>query len=182
MANTLRFFMVAEDELAFFRALEPMQIEVYPEVFERGAHPSLPFLASAASVTRLEGEAYYLAFPNFGELVIREVRKGPHKGMLELDEVRSPVIHFERSLVDEDGQLRSGRLWAELDVVGDRQKLMTKPDLLRGAFDRLRAYFKKLHHSKPNGFFIGQLAARRAKEGLVLREAGRKGEIVVPYK
>ena len=180
MASTLLFFMTGEDEVAFLRALEPLQLEVYPEVAEKSYRP---FQASAANASKLVDEAYYLALPQFGELVMREIRKGPHKGMLELDEVRSPVIHYERSLVDERGELRSGKLWAELEIAGDRQKLMTKPDLLRSVFDRLRGHFKKhFHHSKPNGFFIGQLTARRAKEGLVLREAGRKGETVVPFK
>lgn len=179
MANTLFFFMTDEDEVAFFRALEPLAIEVYPEVCEKGYRP---FQATAANVSLLTDEAYYLALPQFGELVSREIRKGPHRGMLELDEIRSPVIHYERSRLDEDGELRSGKLWAELEVVGDRQKLMKKPDLLKGVFDRLRGYLKKLHHSEPNGFFIGSVAARRAKEGLVLREAGRKGETVVPFK
>ena len=180
MASTLFFFMTDEDEVAFFRALEPIEFEVYPEVSEKGYQP---FMASAANASKLTEEAYYLALPQFGELVSREVRKGPHKGMLELDEIRSPVIHYERSRPDEDGELRSGKLWAELDVVGDRQKLMKKPDLLKAVFDRLRGHFRKhFHHSQPNGFFIGTLAARRAKEGLVLREAGRKGETVVPFK
>ncbi|HEY3450878.1 MAG TPA: hypothetical protein VGK67_31260 [Myxococcales bacterium] len=179
MAHTLFFFLTDEDEVAFFRALEPLQIQVYPEVTPKGFQP---FQASAANASQLVDEAYYFALPQFGELVTREIRKGPHKGMLEMDEIRSPVIHYERSRLDEDGELRSGKLWAELDVVGDRQKLMSKPDLLKGVFDRLRGYLKKLHHSEPNGFFIGHHAARRAKEGLVLREAGRKGETVTPFK
>ena len=180
MANTLFFFMTDEDEVAFFRSLEPLAIVVYPEVSEKGYEP---FPASAANASRLTEEAYYLAMPQFGEMVSREVRKGPHKGMMELDEITSPVIHYQRSLVDEDGQLRSGKIWAELDVVGDRQKLMKKPDLLRGVFDRLRTHFKKhFHHSEPNGFFVGSVASRRAKEGLVLRVAGRKGETVTPFK
>ncbi len=179
MANTLEFFFTDEDEVAFFRSLEPLDFEVYPEVSPKGYRP---FKATAANASRLVEEAYYLAAPQFGELVCREVRKGPHKGMLELDEVRSPAIHYERSRLDEEGELRSGKLWAELEVLGDRQKLMTKPDLLRAAFDRLRGYLKKLHHSQPTGFFIGHHAARRFKDGLVLREAGRKGETVVPYK
>lgn len=179
MANTLLFFMTDEDEVAFFRALEPLEFEVYPEVSPKGYQP---FKATAANASRLEDEAYYLAAPQFGELVCREVRKGPHRGMLELDEIRSPVVHYERSRLDEDGELRSGKLWAELDVAGDRQKLAKKPDLLRTAFDRIRTYLKKLHHSEPAGFFIGHQAARMAKEGLVLREAGRKGETVVPFK
>lgn len=179
MANTLLFFFTDEDEVAFFRALEPLDFEVYPEVSPKGYQP---FKATAANAAKLEDEAYYLAAPQFGELVCREVRKGPHRGMLELDEIRSPVVHYERSRMDEEGELRSGKLWAELDVAGDRQKLAKKPDLLRTAFDRIRTYLKKLHHSEPAGFFIGHHAARKAKEGLVLREAGRKGETVVPYK
>lgn len=68
--------------------------------------------------------------------------------------------------------------------MGDRQKRLTKPDLMRSVFDDLRDWLKKrCHRSKPNGFFVGRAAARRAtSEGLRLREAGRKGELVVPYK
>ena len=96
--------------------------------------------------------------------------------------MRSPVIHWERSC-NEDDELRSGRLWAELEVFGDRQRLMTKPDLLRSVFDKVRAFFKKhFHHSSPAGFFVGPVASRRAREGLPLREAGRKGGLVVPFK
>ena len=179
MANILHFFMAPEDEVAFLRAIEPLRFEVYPEVSERGYQP---FLAAAGCVDELTEPAYYLALPQAGELVAREVRKGPHRGMLELDEVRSPVVHLERSRMEE-GELRSGRLWAELDALGDRQHLMVKPDLLRGVFERLRAHFKKhFHRSKPAGFFVGPFAARRAHEGLLLREAGRKGERVAPYR
>jgi hypothetical protein len=32
------------------------------------------------------------------------------------------------------------------------------------------------------GFFVGPVATRRAREGLKLREAGRKGELVAPFK
>ncbi|MBI5547802.1 MAG: hypothetical protein HY901_28295 [Deltaproteobacteria bacterium] len=179
MAHTLFFFMTPEDELSFLRGIESFGFEIYPEASPRGFRP---FPANAAAVPLLTDEAYYLALPKAGELVAREIRKGPHKGMLELDEVRSPVIHWERSRMEED-ELRSGKLWSELDVVGDRQRLMTKPDLLRGVFDQLRSFLKKhFRHSQPAGFFIGPIAARRANEGLALREAGRKGELVVPYK
>lgn len=180
MAHTLQFFMTPEDEVAFLRALEPIRFDVYPEVSERGYRP---FAASAANASRLTDEAYYLALPTAGELITREIRRGPHKGLYELDEVRSPVIHYERSRPDEDGELRSGKLWAELEVVGDRQKLMTKPDLMKAVFDQIRGHFKKhFHHSDPAGFFVGHGAARKFREGLVLREAGRKGELVRPYK
>jgi hypothetical protein len=118
-----------------------------------------------------------------GEPVGRIVRKGPHKGMQEIDEIRSPVLHLERSQIDEDGQLRSGRLWAELEALGDRQRLLAKPDLLRSVFEKVRDFFKKTYRrSNPQGFFVGPHAARRTSQGLLLREAGRKGELVVPYK
>jgi hypothetical protein len=180
MATTLQFFMTAEDEVAFLRAIEPVKFEVFPEAWPRDFRP---FVACAGSAPLVTDDAYYLALPSLGEMVTREIRRGPHKGMREVDEVRSPVMHWERSRVDEDGELRSGRIWAELEIAGDRQKLMTKPDLLRSAFDRLRAVFRKhYHHSDPAGFFVGPFASRRAHEGLVLREAGRKGETVVPFK
>lgn len=172
--------MTPEDELSFLRGLEPLKFDVYPEVSEKGYRP---FAAAAENHERLTDDAYYLALPSAGELVAREVRRGPHKGMLEIDEIRSPVIHWERSRLDEDGELRSGRLWAELEVVGDRQHMMTKPDLLRAVFDRVRTHLKKhFHHSKPVGYFVGPVASRRFHEGLVLREAGRKGGLVVPFK
>ena len=179
MATTLQFFMSTEDEVSFLRALEPLKLEIYPEVSPHGYRP-LP--ANAAAAPQLTDEAYYLALPDAGELVAREIRKGPHRGMMEVDEVRSPVIHWERSRI-EDEELRSGRLWAELEVTGDRLHVARKPDLLRSVFDRVRVFFKKhFHHSQPVGFFVGPVATRRAREGLKLREAGRKGELVAPFK
>jgi hypothetical protein len=179
MANTLSFFMAPEDEAAFLRALEPERLTLYPEIYE----PSFePFPAAAESAGLLSGEAYYLALPAAGELVLRQLKRGPHAGLLEIDEISSPVFHFERSLMV-DEELRSGRIWAELDAVGDRQHRLTKPDLMRSVFDRMRTHFKKRYRrSQPLGFFVGQMAARRAAEGLALREAGRKGVRVIPYR
>jgi len=180
MAITIAYFMLPEDEVAFLRALEPLEFDVYPEASEVGYEP---FRAAAENADRFTEEAYYLAVPAAGEMVARKILRGKHKGMLELDEVRSPVIHYARSLPDEDGELRSGRVWAELETAGDRQHVMRKPDLLRALMDNIRTYFKKHHrHSKPVGYFVGPHAARRANEGLVLREAGRKGELIVPFK
>ncbi len=181
MAHTLSFFMIPEDEVAFWRALEPLHLQVYPEVFPLDYQP---FLATAANASRFTESAYYLNAVDAGEPCGRIVRKGPHKGLQEIDEIRSPVLHLERSFIDEDtGELRSGRLWGELEALGDRQRLLSKPDLLLALFDRVRDYFKKTYRrSNPQGFFIGPHAARRAAQGLSLREAGRKGELVVPYK
>ncbi len=181
MGSTVFYFFLPEDELALFRALEPHKLDVYPEAFDASYRP---FLANAQTVKELTADAYYLALTAAGEPVGRQIRRGPHAGLLEIDEIASPVLHYERSLFDAGGELRSGRLWTEVEVVGDRQKRLTKPDLMRSVFDDLRDWLKKrCHRSKPNGFFVGRAAARRAtSEGLRLREAGRKGELVVPYK
>lgn len=179
MAVTLSFFMLPEDEVAFLRSLEPRKLQVYPEVCEPGY---APFLASAENASRFTDEAYYLAPLEAGDPVARVVRRGRNAGRMEIEEVSSPVFHYARSLMAE-GELRSGRIWTELEVAGDRQHRAFKPDLLRVVFDEMRSYFKKrFHHSKPPGFFVGPLAARRANEGLVLREEGRKGGLVVPYR
>lgn len=181
MASTISYFLLPEDELTFLRALEPHRLEVYPEVFDASYRP---FAAGAETAERLSADAYYLALTAAGEAVGRQIRRGPHAGLLEIDEIASPVLHYERSLFDAEGELRSGRLWTELEVVGDRQKRLHKPDLMRSVFEDIRDWFKKrCHRSKPNGFFVGRAAARRVtSEGLQLREAGRKGERVVPYK
>ncbi|MGC4115784.1 MAG: hypothetical protein QM765_14520 [Myxococcales bacterium] len=179
MANTLLFFLTDEDEVAFFRALEPLDFEVYPEVSPKGYQP---FKASAANASKLEEEAYYLAAPQFGELVCREVRKGPHRGMLSSTRCAPRSCTTSARAWTRTASCAPGRSGPSWEIAGDRQKLMTKPDLLRAAFDRVRSYLKKLHHSEPNGYFIGHHAARKFKEGLVLREAGRKGETVVPFK
>lgn len=179
MANTLFFFMSPEDEVAFLRSLETQKLEVYPEVCD----PSFePFAACADNASLLTEEAYYLALPAAGDMMLRQVKRGPHAGMLELDEITSPVFHFERCQMV-DGELRSGKLWVELEMVGDRQHQLRKPDLLRSVFEHIRSQFKKsFRRSNPTGFFVGPTAARKAKAGLKLREAGRKGELVVPYK
>jgi hypothetical protein len=178
MANTLSFFMDKDDEVAFLRALEKHRLEIYPEAIPAGYRP---LLAGPSSAESLVQDAYYLALPDEA-IAVRVIKRGPFAGCSEIDEVRSPVLHYARSLPDETGELRSGRLWVELEATGDRQRLGGKSDLLRVAFEDARAFFKRrFRRSTPAGFFVGPVAARKANEGLALREAGRKGELVRPY-
>lgn len=180
MATTIPFFMAAEDEVEFLRALEPLALTLYPEFSEPSYQP-MP--AGVACAPHLQNEAYYLVLLAAGAVSQRKVLRGQHRGMLEVDEIRSPAIHWVRSQLDEEGQLRSGRLWAELDVQGERQRLWTRPDLLRSVVDRIRAYLKQqFHPSRPAGFFVGPVAARRARGGLKMREAGRLGGPVEPFR
>ncbi len=177
MPATVRYFMLPDDERALFRLLERREITVYPEVLPPGY---AAFRADAGAVARLLGEAYYLAAERLGPVVVRPVKRGPDRGMLEIEEVPSPVLHYERSLVAESGELVGGRLWAELDVTDDPGSRLGKPSGLRDLFDEIHRFFRKSFlRSDPKGWWIGPRAAAAAKrEGLVLREPGHRGGTV----
>ena len=49
-----------------------------------------------------------------------------------MDEVRSPVIFYERSGMNDAGELLSGQLWAELEVTAQGLFILTNAD---GAID-----------------------------------------------
>jgi hypothetical protein len=174
MAATLSYFMFPEDERALFRILAPHGMTVYPELIPPGyAAPA----ADEAAVPGLAEEAYYLAAERFGPVVVHPVKRGRDKGMLEIEEVPSPVFHYARSIRNEEGELVSGRLWAELDITDDATSKLGKPLGLRRAFEDIHQFFRKSwRRSDPKGFWVGPAAATAWKrEGLVLREAGHRG-------
>ncbi len=174
MAGTLRYFMLAEDERALFRRLSRQGLTVYPELVPPGYRPAP---ADEVLVPALDAAAYYLAVERLGPVVVHPVRRGPDKGMLEIEEVPSPVLHYERSLPNGEGELVSGRIWAELDVTDEPGTRFGKPQALRSVFDEIHVFFRKVfRRSEPKGIWVGPAAARAWKsEGLVLREAGHKG-------
>src|SRR6185295_1936801 len=52
----------------------------------------------------------YLAAADLGPVLVDRVKRGPDRGHWRVDEVRSPVVFWERSQLDEDGALvRAGR-------------------------------------------------------------------------
>lgn len=181
MAATIFFFMTEEDERGFFRLLAQRNFQIYPEISDPGYEPEAVTPELQPSLTE---EAYYLHLPAAGQVFGRVIRRGRNAGMMELDEIASAVFHYERSLMDaETGELRSGRIWAELVAVGDKMRRDRKPDLLHVAFEEVRAFMKKRYiRSDPPGFFIGPDAARKAKSGLKLRSSGRKGELYSPHR
>src|SRR5262249_12927234 len=104
-------------------------------------------------------------------------------GRMKIDEVLSTVVHFQRSLSDEDGQLRSGHFWAELESSGDLARLGGKP----APFHRLVRDIPELVKSgyprdQASGVYIGPGAAGLHQAGTLWREAGRKGALYVPYR
>ncbi|GAC1539122.1 MAG: hypothetical protein NVS2B9_06010 [Myxococcales bacterium] len=177
MAIQTHFFMSAEDERELFLKFANRDIELYPELTPRGVAP-VPLEAAAAAA--LEGPGYYFALCDVSGYAIK---RGHNRGMWKIDEVSSPVIYFARSLLDEDGMLRSGYFWCELMAAGDNSRMGGKPDALRRLINDLQAHVKaRFRKSQPVGFFVGPGAARLHDAGTPLREAGRKGGLIVPYR
>lgn len=177
MANLIRFFMVPEDEAAFFRTLERFALEVYP----RRVPPDWkPFKATAQALDRLPEEDMYLAASEIGPVLVDKVKRGPDKGAWRVDEIRSPVIFFERSRRNEEGELVSGQLWAELEITAQTGRRNAAPDKFRQLFMELEEWLKKTYRgSDPKGFMVGPHAARAVKqEGLVLRDSEHRGGTV----
>jgi hypothetical protein len=171
---TLSYFMLPEDELSLFRHLARHELTAYPELVPPG------FVAprvDAALAGTIDWPAAYLAAERLGPVIVHPVKRGPDKGMLVIEEVPSPVLHYERSLRNEDGELVSGRLWAELDVTDDAESRLGKPRGLRLVFEDVHQLFRKnWRRSEPKGFWIGPHTGAAWKRGdLVLREAGHKG-------
>jgi hypothetical protein len=177
MAATLHYFMLPEDERALFRHLARRELTVYPELVPPGWAP-IPLDDQA--VAKLDGTAYYLAAERLGPVIAHPLKRGPDRGMLAIEEVPSPVFHYERSVRNEAGELVSGRLWAELDVTDDPEDRRGKPRALRAIFEEIHQLFRKSwRRSDPKGFWVGPAAAAAWKrDGLVLREAGHKGRSV----
>jgi hypothetical protein len=175
MAAKIDYFMLPADEVALFRFLTPHGVTVYPELVPPGYQPPP---ANEAVVPSLDLEAYYLAIERAGAVIAHPVKRGPNKGMMEIEEVPSPVFHYERSLKNGKGELVSGRLWAELDITDDPTSKLGKPLTVRKVFEEVHHFFhKSWRRSDPKGFWVGPAAAKAWKqERLVLREAGHHGD------
>jgi hypothetical protein len=167
MADQLRLFLVEEDEVAFLRFLERFSLEVYPR---RIPADWKPFRAEAAAHARLPEEDVYLAASEIGDVIVDKVKRGPDKGSWRVDEVRSPVIFWERSRRTEEGELLAGQLWAETSITEQTGRRTAAPDRFRALVLEVEHWLKKTcRKSDPPGYLIGPRAARLAKEGLALR-------------
>jgi hypothetical protein len=177
MAATLHYFMLPDDERSLFRHLERRDLTLYPETVPPGY---VPLVVRPETVDVLEAPSWYLAAETLGPVVVHPIKRGRDKGMLEIEEVPSPVFHYERSFRNDAGELVAGRLWAELDVTDDANDRIGKPRKLRLIFEEVHQLFRKnWRRSDPKGFWVGPHAAAAHKRGeLVLREAGYKGGLV----
>jgi hypothetical protein len=177
VASTVQLFLLPEDERALLRQLGRHGLTAYPELVAPGWEPP-PVGERLAEV--LGGSAWYLAAERLGPVVAQPVKRGPDKGMLEIEEVPSPVFHFERSLRNEEGELVAGRIWVDLEGGDGSAGRPGKPYGLRRILEDLQAWCRRtLRRSDPKGWWIGPRAAEAWKRGeLVLREAGHKGRTV----
>ncbi len=177
MAATLHYFMLPEDERALFRHLARRELTAYPELVPPGY---TPLRVDEHACEQLHEPAYYLAAERLGPVIVHPVKRGPDRGMLEIEEVPSPVFHYERSLPNDAGELVAGRLWAELEVTDDAEDRRGKPLALKLLFEEIHQLFRKSwRRSDPKGFWVGPHAAVAWKRrDLVLREAGHKGRVM----
>lgn len=179
MATRVLFFLAPDDERAFLRTLGRHRLEVYPR---RVPQNWRPLLASVEAFDHLPPEVY-LAAPELGPVLVDRVKRGPDKGAWHVDEVRSPVIFWERSTTNEAGELVSGQLWGELEVTPQTGRRTAAPDRLRRLFMELEEWLKKTcRRSEPKGYLVGPAAARAHKDGLLLRAAGHRGELIRPFR
>jgi hypothetical protein len=176
MAATLHYFMFPEDELSLFRHLARREITLYPELIPPGYTP-IPLDEHAPP--KLDGTAWYLAVERLGPVIVHPIKRGPDKGMLKIEEVPSPVFHYERSYRNDAGELVAGRLWAELVVTDDPDDRKGKPLALKSIFEEVHQLFRKnWRRSDPKGYWVGPHAGLAWKRGEVkLREPGHKGRL-----
>jgi hypothetical protein len=177
VALQLQFFMSPEDEEELFRKLEQKQLDLWPEVGDRDGKPRL---VDADAARSLDGPGYYFAVaPPTGF----PIKRGQQRGLWKINEIESAVVYFCRSFLDEKGELRSGYFWVEMEPSGDWSRRGGKPDALRRLWLELQHHLKvRFRKSRPSGFFVGPHAARRFEAGTPLREAGRKGGLVEPFR
>ena len=177
MAATLHYFMLPEDERAVFRHLARRELTLYPELVPPGY---VPLRLDEHAVEKLDASGWYIAAERLGPVIVHPVKRGPDKGMLAIEEVPSPVFHYERSVPNDAGELVAGRLWAELDVTDDVEDKRGKPLALKAIFEEIHHLFRKnWRRSDPKGFWVGPKAAAASKRReLVLREAGHKGRSI----
>lgn len=181
MANQLLLFMNDEDERALLRHLERYRFEVYP----RRVHGDWePFIANELNRDRLPEEDVYLCASEIGPALVDKVKRGPDKGAWRIDEVRSPVIFWERCRLNEEGELLSGQLWAELDVTSQTGRRDAAPERFRSLFVELEEHFRRqFRKGKPKPYLVGPHAARQVKEtGLKLRENEHRGGLVEVHR
>ena len=172
--------MNEDDERAMLHWLERFVLEVYP----RRVPPDwTPFRARAADHAKLPEEDLYLVASELGPAIVDKVKRGPDKGSWRIDEVRSPVIFWKRSRLNDEGELTSAQLWGELDITAQTGRKNAAPDRFRLLFVELEQWLMKtFRRGNPKPWLVGPSTARAVKEGLVLRIDEHRGGTVTVHR
>jgi hypothetical protein len=180
VANQIKVFMNDDDERALLHWLERFVLDVYP----RRVPPDWEsFRARAKDHAKLPEEELYLVASAIGAATVDKVKRGPDKGYWRIDEVRSPVIFWHRCKLNDDGELLSGQLWAELDITAQTGRKNAAPDQLRSMFVELEQWLSKaFRKGRPKPWIVGPSTARAVKEGLVLRIDEHRGGTVEVHR
>ena len=177
MATQLQIFMEKDDELSFVRFLERNNMDVYPR---RVSPDYVTFKASEANFEKLPEEDVYLVASGIGPALVDKLKRGKDKGQWRIDEVRSPVIFWERCKKNDDGELISGQLWAELEITQQTGRRDPAPERFKMLFKEMEDWIKKtFRKTHPKGFFVGPRTAKTIKQtGLKLRENKYWGRVI----
>jgi hypothetical protein len=99
-------------------------------------------------------------------LQVDKIKRGPDKGKLRVDEIRSPVIFWERCVQEVPGELLCGQLWAELEVTPETGRRKAAPDAFRTLYLEIESRIKKSYRKgHPKGYWVGKEAAAAFKAG-----------------
>lgn len=162
MATQLLTFMDRDDELAFVRFLARFTFEVYPR---RVPADWRPFPLTEANFEKLPGGELYLVASDLGPALVDKIKRGKDKGSWRIDEVRSPVVYWERNELNDDGELVSGQVWAETDVTQQTGRRDAAPERFRLRVAEIDTWLKKnFRKTHPKGFLVGPRLARAIKE------------------
>jgi hypothetical protein len=181
VANQLKLFMNNEDEKALLQYLERFVLEVYP----RRVPPDwTAFRARASELERLPEDEVYFCASEIGPAQVDKVKRGPDKGFWRIDEVRSPVIFWQRSTLNEEGELLSGQIWVELEVTAQTGRRDAAPERFRTLYLEVEEHIRKtFRRGNPKPYLVGPATARAVKSnGLKLRENEHRGEEVTVHK
>lgn len=162
MASQLLTYLDRDDELAFVRFLERYPFEVYP----RRVPPDWKaFQLSEKTFDRLPPDELYLVATDIGPALVDKLKRGKDKGFWRIDEVRSPVIFWERNVKNDEGELLSGQLWAETDVTQQTGRRDAAPERFRLRVVEIDTWIRKnFRKTHPKGFWVGPKLARTIKE------------------
>jgi hypothetical protein len=167
--------MTEADERALLRHLGRFELDVYPK---RVPPDWKAFRATEEALPNLPTELY-LAASALGPVLVDKVKRGPDKGSWRVDEVRSPVVFWQRCSLNDDGELMSGQLWAELTVTPQTGRRDAASDRFRALYLEIESWLKKtFRRGIPREYLIGPDAARKHKDGLAFRVDEHDGDLV----